>query len=377
MRAVVIGGGIGGLAVGISLRNAGCEVKVHERAEGIRSGGAGLILWNNALRALDLLGIREEFENVSFKTDASLFDRKGRTILDGCKLPENLRAVRVVQRKDLLNLLFRRLGADQIQFNSACIEIEQDSQVVRACFSDGSKIEADLLIAADGLHSRLRSMIAGNGDSPVYAGYTAWRAITHYDFTRVKIGEFWGPQGRFGCVPMTEKRILWFATRNSAEGQHAKDSEKMEVFRTFSSWHESIGPLVNSTAESDVIRHDVYDRSPAKSWVHGRAALLGDAAHAMVPVLGQGACQALEDAIVLGECLRGRPEVRAALQKYQHARLARANYFVNYARIVGRLGQLRSAPLLALRDSALIHLKIANGQMLALDKLLSEEVFQQ
>lgn len=370
MQAVIVGAGIGGLAAGLALSKIGWQIKVYERAPEIRTAGTGLIIWNNALQALERLGVKDEFQNQSYLTHASLFDQHGSLIVDGQKLPDSLRSLWVVHRSDLLAILSAKLEAHRITFNANCVRCEPKGDHALVHISDGRSVEADLVIAADGLHSRLRAGF-GHADQPVYAGYTAWRAIIDYDSNKIVPGEFWGPHGRFGFVPMTKQRVLWFATKNALEGTHSPDGEKQETLRTFGTWHSSIAPLIHATDESAIIRNDVYDRAPITNWVKGRAALLGDAAHAMTPVLGQGACQALEDAVVLGACLQKTSDVEKALYEYQNYRVQRANFFVKYARIVGKLGQLRSQPFLTMRNMALTLSGIANGQMNSLDKLVS------
>lgn len=367
MHAVIIGAGIGGLAAGIALRNAGWQVTICERAQQIRSAGTGLIIWNNALKALQMLGLERAFRQISYATEGSLYSISGQPLIDAVQLPESMRSVSVVHRSELIKILADCLSADTIKLGAACTGYEQDQDHVRAQFTDGTRIEADLLVAADGLHSVLRRSIID--DRPVYAGYTAWRAVIHYDHDKISPGEFWGPHGRFGHVPMTEQRVLWFATQNAPAGQSAAHGEKQGVWRTFGSWHSSIASVIEATEDQDIIRTDIYDRTPIKRWLDGRTVLLGDSAHAMTPVLGQGACQAIEDAVVLGLCLQKFTNIHEALQQYQAIRSRRANFYVHYARIVGKLGQLRSGFFLRLRDFTLTSFCLADSQLKVLDRL--------
>jgi 2-polyprenyl-6-methoxyphenol hydroxylase-like FAD-dependent oxidoreductase len=367
MHAIIIGAGIGGLAAGIALRAAGWEITMFERASELRSGGTGLVIWSSALKALEQLGLAAAFDKHAYRTEASLFDGNGRLIVEGSKLPDSMRYVHVVHRTELLKILSDSFGDTNILFGAECVRLEQSADKAFAIFANGERREADLVIAADGLHSNLRKYIAVN-DQAIYAGYTAWRAVLPYDHERIVAGEYWGPGGRFGYMPMTEQRVLWFATKNAPEGQHSARGEKEEVWRTFHAWHPTIATVIEATPEESIIRNDVYDHEPISSWVNRRALLLGDSAHAMAPVLGQGACQALEDAVILGQCLQRDHNISQALQKYEELRVSRANFFVRYARIVGKMGQLRTGLFLSLRNSALRGFGVANTQMKVLDK---------
>jgi 2-polyprenyl-6-methoxyphenol hydroxylase-like FAD-dependent oxidoreductase len=159
-----------------------------------------------------------------------------------------------------------------------------------------------------------------------------------------------GRGARFGIVPMSRSRIYWFATENSAEGGRHAD-EKAALMRLFGGWHSPIPALIAATPGRDILRHDIYDRPVLRSWGAGRMTLLGDAAHPMTPNMGQGACQALEDAVVLAQCLAGAHHIAAALRAYERLRIRRANGFVIRSRQVGMIGQLESPLAIRLRDA--------------------------
>ena len=138
---------------------------------------------------------------------------------------------------------------------------------------------------------------------------------------------------------MAHGEVYWFATQNAPAGTRAHGGEKAEVLRLFGSWHHPIAPLVEHTDASAVLRNDIYDRPPARTWSRGRVTLVGDAAHPMTPNLGQGACQALEDAVVLARALHAAPDVASAWQMYERTRRSRAAFITRASRRIGAMGQ--------------------------------------
>ena len=136
---------------------------------------------------------------------------------------------------------------------------------------------------------------------------TAWRAVVHTDVSVCVPAETWGVGARFGILPLDDHRVYWFATQNQPAGERAAGSEKSHLLKHFGHWHAPIQTLIEAAPEVTILRNDVYDRPPLRRWGQGRMTVLGDAAHPMTPNMGQGACQALEDAVVLGDAFRTRP----------------------------------------------------------------------
>ena len=364
VRAIVIGAGIGGLATGIALRRAGVQVNVFERAGELNEVGAGISLWANALHALDKLGVGPAIAAASDAYEAAgLRSWDGRTIVN-ISFDDLQRALGVVcvimHRAELQSVLLTALGRDALSLGAHCEGVHQDSDGVEAQFADGRRVRGDLLIGADGLYSVVRSALHGRA-LPRYSGYTAWRAVVtgergggpasiKLDMRGVPASESWGCGARFGIVPMSMNRVYWFATQSTAEGgRHA--NEKAALTDLFGRWHSPIPSLIEATPAVDILRHDIYDRPVLRTWGAGRITLLGDAAHPMTPNLGQGACQALEDAVVLAQCLTGQPDVVAALRSYETRRIPRANSLVSRSRHVGTIGQLESRAAVRLRDA--------------------------
>ncbi|MDG4757802.1 FAD-dependent monooxygenase [Micromonospora sp. WMMD710] len=213
---------------------------------------------------------------------------------------------------------------------------------------------ADLVVGADGLRSRLRAQLWPHLPAPAYAGSTAWRAAIAFP-DPIPTAITWGPASEFGMVPLGDGQVYWYAALTAPPGGRAPD-ELAAVRQHFGDWHEPIPALLAATPPEVVLRNDIYHLATAlPSYVRGRVALLGDAAHAMTPNLGQGAGQAIEDAVVLGAaCAGGARGLPAALAAYDEQRRPRSQAIARSSLRAGRYGQqLRNPLALAVRGAAL------------------------
>jgi 2-polyprenyl-6-methoxyphenol hydroxylase-like FAD-dependent oxidoreductase len=352
--AIIIGGGIGGLAAAIALRQGGLAVAVYERTLTWQAVGAGLSLWPNALHALRKLGLGAPMEALGTpQADAVIRTKRGEPL---ARLPAREMARRFgspligIHRADLQQILLEALGAGVVRRGAECVGIEEHSAGVRATFADGSRAEGAVLVGADGLRSTVRARLWGSAP-PRYAGYTAWRGVTPSD-TRAVAGEWWGRGARFGAVPLSEGRVYWFASVTAPEGgPDAPGERKQALLRRFDGWDAPVLAMIAATDEAAILRNDIFDRDPLPRWGCGRVTLLGDAAHPMTPNLGQGAGQALEDAVVLGACLCAGSNPSAALREYETQRRARTAAVVQQSRLFGQLAQSERRPVCWLRDA--------------------------
>jgi 2-polyprenyl-6-methoxyphenol hydroxylase-like FAD-dependent oxidoreductase len=359
-RAIIIGGGIGGLCAAIALQQKGIEAKIFERVAELKEVGAGLSLWVNAIKALNKIGLTERLQALSIpQISGGIKTSQGDLI--STAMPEEVQKrfgtalILMVHRAELHEALLEKLGKENLQLAADCLRFEQDDEGVTAHFSDGQKVRGDFLIGADGINSVIRAQLFG-ASKPRYSGYTAWRAVTKFDSAFFKQGasESWGRGARFGMVPMSDERLYWFATKNASEGaSDAAIGRKREVADCFRGWHEPIETLITATDEQAILRNDIYDREPLQNWTKDRVTLLGDAAHPMTPNLGQGACQAIEDAVELADSVSKNHSVKAALKIYQARRLKRTNKIVMQSRRLGKMGQLENALARRLRNSFL------------------------
>ena len=354
MKILIIGGGIAGLATAIALRRQGTDAQVYERAAALREVGAGLSLWRNALVALDALGVGDACRALSAPYAGAALRRWDGRVLVSPAETELKRLVGevglVLHRAALQRILAEALGAEHLHLGRTCLNVQDSPHGVTTTFEGLGDVHADGLVGADGLHSTVRRAILG-AEEPVYSGYTAWRGVTTFDHAALVVGESWGPGQRFGQVPMAHGEVYWFATQNAPADAHAHGGEKAEVLRLFGRWHQPIPSLVEGTDASAVLRNDIYDRPPARTWSRGRVTLVGDAAHPMTPNLGQGACQALEDAVVLARAVGDAPDIAGAWQVYERTRRSRATFVTQASRRIGAMGQFENPLAIAARDT--------------------------
>jgi 2-polyprenyl-6-methoxyphenol hydroxylase-like FAD-dependent oxidoreductase len=347
MKAIIVGGGIGGLSAALALERVGIRCDVFEQAGELREVGAGLTIWANAIRALEQLGVAHRVRSLSSKIDRF----EGRThagrILSALSFLDLERKLGVpvgvvAHRADLLRVLAAGLDEGHIHCGARCASIESKPDGVLARFDNGREASADLLVGADGLHSIVRSQLHGVS-KPRYAGYTCWRGVAHLAVKDPPAGlsfETWGPGARFAIHHCGPGRLFWYATRNVPEGgADSPAGRKADVRAFFRNWHSTIPEVVEATPDAEILRNDIVDRLPLKNWGRGRVTLLGDAAHPTTPNLGQGACQAIEDAVFLATDLAATRDIEAALRRYEQARFPRTAAITNDSWRLGRLCQ--------------------------------------
>ncbi|WP_263252660.1 FAD-dependent monooxygenase [Saccharopolyspora rosea] len=356
-NAVVVGGGIGGLAAAIGLRRIGWEATVVERAAVLADVGAGISLAANGIRALDALGAGQAVRAAArYQRSGGTRTPGGRWLarMDGVALERETGTPIVgIPRAALHRLLREALPREALLIGAEVTSVDIAGQARVSC--GDVVLDADLVVAADGVGSRLRSQFFPAHPGPVYSGSTVLRAITDRSVDLSTEFELtWGPGAEFGHIAFADGRAEWHAVLTAPAGVRYPDPLSA-MRQRFGGWHDPIPTLLDATRPEAVLHHDMSEiATPLPSFAVGKVALLGDAAHAMMPNLGQGACQALEDAVALAAAVAAEPAVESALARYDAERRPRSQAVARAARRAARMGQQLDNPLaIAVRNTAL------------------------
>ena len=347
---VVVGGGIGGVTTALALLRIGREVLVLERTAEPTDTGSGITLFPNAMAALDEIGVGEAVRDAGAPPPAGSTGLRlpdGRIVVDAAAEP-SVADLQALHRAELHRTLRGQLPPAVLRTGTEVSGVRTRADRVEVEVAGGELIEADMVVAADGMRSRIRTALYPEHPGLRYSGYTSWRGLTSEPVEVGGVaGETWGPGERFGILPLRDGRVYWFAVANLPAGTRV--DAHLEARRRFGRWHAPIGALLEATPPEAVLALDIHDLTlPLPPFASGRVALLGDAAHAMTPDIGQGAGQAIEDAVVLAAALAGQP-VPEALESYDRQRRPRTRSILTAARRTGRFAQLNGTVPVAVR----------------------------
>ncbi len=352
----ILGGGIAGLTAAIALRQKGIPAHVFESAPEIKPVGAGLVLAANAIKGYVKLGIAEKIiARGRLLPTFSILDRQGRRIThaDAARIGRKYGIHNfAIHRPELHEALLAELDPAFLHTGAYAEKVEQAGGRLRVHFRDGAVHETDYLIVADGIHSPIRRQLVP-GSTPRYAGYTCWRAVIDNPGLDLSgATETWGTRGRFGIVPLANSRIYWFACVNAPQNDPAMRNLGIRgVQRIFEKFHEPIPAILAATRDENLLWNDIIDLKPIPRFAFGNIVLIGDAAHATTPNMGQGACQAIEDAVILADELAAHTDPAAAFAAFERRRLARTHFIVNNSWTLGRIAQWSNPWLAGLRDA--------------------------
>jgi 2-polyprenyl-6-methoxyphenol hydroxylase-like FAD-dependent oxidoreductase len=359
MRAVVVGGGIGGLSTALALERQGIEAVVLEAAPDIAASsvGTGLHLWPNAMVPLRQAGIEDDVVAASALITRGQFQSWRGPMLTDFPIRELTEETGVpavgVDRHELHGILAGALGQTTIRCDSRVAGVDQEGDGVSARLTDGSEVTGDVLIAADGARSAIRTQLHGE-QKREYAGYAIWRTIVDYDHEDIPVGLFrviWGRGCRFVFFHVRPGRLYWSSVSVAPEGGGDPDAgRKAGVAERHRGWPAPIERVIEATPEDSIGRMDTYEYQPLDRWTVGRITLLGDSAHPMTFNLGQGACQAIEDAFALTEELAKDGDLAGALARYEDRRLKYTSKLMKQSRQIGAVAKWQNPVAVRFRE---------------------------
>lgn len=352
MNVAIIGAGIGGLTTALFLEKLGVPVQVFEQATEIKPVGAGIILGHNAMQVFDELGLKESITNlgnpltsINITTEKLEIINKIETQYFDKKFDANSVAI---QRGVLQKILINNLQHNCLNLNKQVIDFKMGvkNDVV---FSDGDERAFDIVIAADGIHSVIRNKVFSKSiiRNP---NQTCWRGISNamlpMEF-QAELNEMWGDGSRFGFVKISEYEVYWYALHSSHQRL-----EKSDLLAHFEEYDSIVSHVISKTELDQMFQSEILDLKPIPSWFKNNVCLLGDAAHATTPNMGQGACQAIEDAHIISHYI-SKYDPSIAFSKYESLRKAKADMIVDMSWKLGSISQIQSPLLRAFRNFAM------------------------
>lgn len=363
MKGIIIGAGIGGLTAAIALQKFDIDFEIFEAAPELKPLGAGIVMASNAMQVFKRLNIDRDIMAAGREVAEAYVTDEKFGVISGMKLKDEVVPIYgvgsyAVHRGRLQQALLGRIKDKTVHLNKRLMSISQSGDKVVVSFEDGSSYEADFAIGADGIKSMVRKCIFG--ETPFrYSGQTCWRGMADFTLSedqRYTSYEMWGRKKglRFGFVPTADREVYFFTTYfTERDGRDVQYTVKSEMLKHFASFGDLPRRLIEATPEEKIIRSDISDFIPLKKWWKGSIVLMGDAAHATTPNLGQGGCQAVEDAYVIAMCLKSESSIESAFEKYQSIRYEKAVYVVNTSWSFSRLTNVDNALGRWLRNSLL------------------------
>ena len=350
-KIAILGAGIGGLTCALAFKQKGFNVTVYESAAKIKPVGAGIGIANNAMQIFKKLNIHEKIENAGVKVSSmNITDHQlqSLSVIDLKEFEVKYGVCNVsIHRAVLQNILAEEIGFENIKLSKRLLKIEQNENV-KLFFEDGSVETADVVIAADGIKSVVRNQLFDPSQIRD-TNQICWRGISKISLPKEynnKAIESWGKGKRFGFVQINSQDIYWYAVVNeSLVNQH--ENNLQDLFKDF---HTDVLNIIKNTSHDTIIKNRIIDLKPINEWYNKNVCLLGDAAHATTPNLGQGACQAIEDAYLLAELYQEDKPIEAIFEKYQKLRIKKAHSIVNSSWRIGKMAHIESGFLIYFRN---------------------------
>lgn len=356
MNIDIIGAGIGGLTTAIALEQKGIKTRIFEQAEHIKEVGAGIILANNAMQVYEKLGLRKVIEengnpissmNITkpnlkplSRIDLSYFENKYNT--------KNI----AIHRGKLQQILIDELQSTEINLNNKLTSITKSKNGYDLNFENGKQIQSSIVLGADGLNSVVRQKIFSNNNIR-NANQICWRGISKYELPikfRNELNEAWGKSERFGFVQITKNKVYWYALKSFKKNKTEFSINNLTQY--FNDYNLLVKDIIDSTEKEQIHTAEISDLKPTNIWHKENICLIGDSVHATTPNMGQGACQAVEDAFVLSECL-DKYEMTKAFTEFQNLRLPKAHQVTKASWLVGKIAHISNPILIGLRNQML------------------------
>ena len=358
---IIVGAGIGGLTAAAALRRAGIGVRVYERATSLRPAGSGLSVMSNAVSALASIGIDLHLDkrgqtievfHVLDETGGLIQEQPLKAVTDRLGVPSVC-----VTRADLQAALLEETDGVPLFLGKAVAgyTVEADGASVR--FDDGTVVHGRAVVGADGFNSAIRRQVAGPEES-TDSGYVCWLAVVPFARPHLPagyVGHYWGSGRRVGLIDVGHGRYYWWGTMNMpAERSRHWTGDKEEILLAYDGWADEVCDIIRETPEEAILAVPSHDRPFLEHWGEGPVTLLGDAAHPMLTSLGQGSAMAIEDAVVLSDCLAASPDdPAAAFRAYEDQRRERTRTVVAASRSVSETEQLEDPEERRQRDEGL------------------------
>lgn len=351
-RIDIIGGGIGGLTLAIALKRKGYPVKVYEQSKKLKPVGAGIILANNAMQVYDRLGLRTAIEKQGNFISTVNITKPNLNVISGVHLQyfEEKHKVRnvAIHRGRLQQILIDQLDSTDLSLDHRLTKIEKNEDHYHLEFDNGNEAISKCLIGADGIHSTVRQWLQPKSIIRTTT-QRCWRGVTSYNLPESYhdiLNEAWGKGDRFGFVQIYPGTVYWYALKTIKNKNEILEIEDLIPY--FDSYDPIVQKLLRTTDKASIHTSQISDLYPLTEWYDGNVCLMGDAAHATTPNMGQGACQSIEDAYVLSECYH--KYTHNAFQEYQDRRLAKATQVVNASWTLGQVAHMQNPILIGLRN---------------------------